>query len=348
MTDPIKTGLASYGMSGQVFHAPFLDTDERFTLLSVLQRQGDQARQDYPQVQIERSYNELLANKELELIVVNTPNHLHYLMAKEALEADKHVLVEKPFTTHYSEAEELIQLARQKNKVLYGYQNRRWDSDFLTVKKIVEADLLGNIVYYEANWDRYRNYIKPNTWKEESRNGTGMLYDLGSHLIDQVLVLFGPPERVQGSLRTNRAQGQVVDYFDAKLFYPEREVALRGSYLAMEPRPRFLLQGVRGSFVKHGLDPQEDALKLGRKPQGADWGTEDPGIWGTIHRDEQGLIIRGTVQSLPGDYRGLFADLYAAIREKEEPYVKPGQVGTGIRIIEAIIASDEEKKSILL
>ena len=344
--EPIKTAIASYGMSGQVFHAPFIDDDPGFELYKVLQRSSDSVLQDYPNVIVAKTYQEILEDSTIELIIVNTPNKFHYAMSKQALEAGKHVLVEKPFTTNVEEAKELISIAKAKKLVLYPFHNRRWDSDFLTVKQLIKENVLGKINYYEANWDRYRNYINPGTWKESGDEATGMLYDLGSHLIDQILQLFGMPESIYGTLRINRNGGSIIDYFDAKLYYSDMEVAIGASYLARMSRPRFLIQGDIGSFVKYGLDPQEDALKQKVSLKNPQWGEEPENTWGQMHTEINGLEFMGKVKSFKGNYKNLFRNLYESIRENKPQDITPEQGLQIIQIIEAIVKSSKEGRNV--
>jgi predicted dehydrogenase len=348
MMHPIKTAICAYGLSGQIFHAPYIAHHEGFELYKILQRQSNSAQKDYPNTVISKTYDDLLHDDAIELIIVNTPNHLHYEMTKQALQAGKHVLVEKPFTQTITQAEELITLAEAQHLVLYVYQNRRWDSDFQTVKKVLEGNLLGRLVYYEANWDRYRNFVKPNTWKEAAEGGTGMLYDLGSHMIDQIITLFGLPETVNAQLRINRTDGKVVDFFSLQLHYPQLEVAVGGSYLAREARPRFLLQGELGSFVKYGLDPQEDRIKAGWQIHHPEIGVEPDKTWGTLHTALNGLTFKGTISSEIGNYISLFEDLHQAIRMQKTPYVQPLQALHTMRIIEAAIKSNATQNRIKL
>jgi predicted dehydrogenase len=263
--DTIGVGLAAFGMSGRVFHAPLLKNNPHFRIRRVMERSKNEADRFLPGIPVSRSFDALLNDQSAQVIVVNTPDSSHYALAKESLEAGKHVVVEKPFTQTSAQAEELIGLAGRVRRVLTVFQNRRWDGDFLTVQKLLREGLLGRLVDYEAHWDRYRNFIQQGTWKEQTDSGTGLLQNLGPHLIDQALVLFGLPEAVTAHLRVVRTGGSVTDWFHIRLHYPSMGVALSSSYLAREPSPRFVLHGTLGSFVKHGIDPQEQALAGGRR-----------------------------------------------------------------------------------
>jgi predicted dehydrogenase len=246
-------------MSGEVFHAPLLAAQGGFTLAAVVQRNSRRALERYPNVKIVRTVDEVMLDKSIELVVVNTPNETHFSFASQALKAGKHVIVEKPFTVTSDEASKLIQLAKDSRKILTVFQNRRWDGDFLTVKQVVDKKLLGRIVECEIHYDRYRNYIEPGTWKEERSVGTGILYNLGSHLLDQVIVLFGMPKEVDARMGIQRTHGKVDDYYDIRLLYDGFHAIVKSSYLVREEGPRFILHGTEGSFVKYGIDPQEQA-----------------------------------------------------------------------------------------
>ncbi len=346
MKGKIRTGLASYGMSGRVFHAPFLETNPGYILKTVLERTPKGSKEKYPGVNIVTSYEELLSDKNIDLIVVNTPDHTHYELVKNALNAGKHVVVEKPFVVESSDGEELIKIAKEENLVLSVFQNRRWDGDFLTVKKVVKDGLLGRLVEYEAHFDRYRNFIKENTWKEEEEKGTGVLYNLGSHLIDQALVLFGLPELVNANIRTFRAGGKVNDYFDIRLEYPNFRVILRSSYLVREPGPTYILNGINGSFVKYGTDPQEELLNKGVLPVGKKWVKEKEDFWGLLNTSINGKDIRERIITLPGNYNEFYNNVYKAIKEDVELAVKPGEALDVIRIIEMAIRSNREGRSV--
>ncbi|WP_439882900.1 oxidoreductase [Pontibacter sp. MBLB2868] len=350
MQNKINVGLVGFGMAGQVFHAPFISLVPGFNLKMIRETRPENvelANTRYPEAIIVDTTGAILSDENIDLVVLATPNTTHFQLAKEALLAGKHVLVDKPFTTTTAEADELIRLAQEKGKVLSVYQNRRWDSDFKTVSKLIDSGLLGNLVEYEAHFDRFRNFIKEDTWKEEAHPGSGILYDLGSHLIDQALYLFGIPQEVMGDVRIQRKGSEVIDNFDVVLHYAHLKVILKAGMLVKEPTPRYRLSGDQGSFVKYGLDIQEDALKAGLSPAGAaNWGIEPEEIWGNINTSIKGLQVKGKIESERGDYTGLYQNLYKAIAGEEELNVKPEQARNTIRIIELAMQSSEEKRRI--
>ncbi|MFW6222478.1 MAG: Gfo/Idh/MocA family protein, partial [Bacteroidota bacterium] len=254
--------LASYGMSGQVFHAPFLEKHPGFQLKFILERSKNLSKERYPDAVIVRHFDDIINNKDVDLVVINTPDDLHFQMAQDALKAGKHVVVEKPFTRSLSEAQELVDLAEKNNLILAVYQNRRWDSDFLTVQKVIENGWLGKLVEFESHFDRYRLALKDD-WKDQGKAGTGSIYNLGAHLIDQALVLFGKPQALWADIRRSRPGAAIDDDYEVKMIYPDVRVTLKSSYLVREKGPRFILHGTKGSVVKYGLDVQEDLLKRG-------------------------------------------------------------------------------------
>ncbi len=339
--NPIKTALCSFGMSGKVFHAPLLDTHAGFTLDTIWQRSKSDASQYYPNIKIARQFEEILADDSIELVVVNTPEPTHFPFCEAALKAGKHVVVEKAFTTTLAEADELVRLAERSGLCLSVYHNRRWDGDFLTVQKLVQEGLLGRLVEYEAHYDRYRTYIQ-DSWKEEPGPGKGLLYNLGSHLIDQALVLFGFPERVFADLRIERAGGKIEDAFQIHLYYPGLKAIVKSSYLVREPGPRYKILGEKGSFYKWGLDPQEEALKQGKRPNVPQWGEETKENYGHIHTEQNGLVLKGRIKSLAGNYMDYYQNIYAAIREGEELAVSASQGRDVMRIIDMAERSAKE------
>lgn len=345
---PITVGLAAYGMSGKVFHGPLLRIHPGFKVTKIVERSKKLSSADFPQATIVAGLEELLTDPALDLIVINTPDHTHYDYTKAALEAGKHVVVEKPFVQQSTQGEELIALAERHGLLLTVFQNRRWDNDFLTVRAVIEQQLLGRLVEFESHYDRYRNYIQADTWKEDPDLGASIVYNLGSHLIDQALCLFGPPEAVQADIRSLRTNGQVDDFFDIDLFYPAVKVKLKSSYLTREPGPRFILHGTEGSFLKWGLDPQEDRLKSGDRPDAPDWGTESEAQWGRLNTNLGKLHVRGRVETVPGNYPAFYELVYAVLTRGETPAVPARESLLGIRIIEAALESQRKGERILL
>lgn len=350
--DRIRTGLAAYGMSGQVFHAPFISTNPHFELTAVAERSKELSRAKYPHARIVRSFDELIGIDELDLIVVNTPDSTHYDYARRALLAGKHVVVEKPFTTTAEEGEALTALAAEKGLTLSVYQNRRWDCDFLTVKEILSKGLLGRLVEFESTFPRYRNFIKPNTWKETGESGGGLTYNLGAHLIDQAVQLFGMPQAVFADISTLRTGGKVDDYFIIHLLKPakapEVKITLKASYLMCESEPRFVLHGTEGSYVKHGLDPQEADLTKGLLPDTPHWGEEAPAQWGILHTEKDGNVLREPYPTLPGNYGAFYENIYQAIRHGRPLQSDARGVIGVIRLIEAAWQSSRTQQVINL
>jgi predicted dehydrogenase len=237
-------------------------------------------------------------------------------------------------------------LAKDKGLMLSVYQNRRWDGDFLTVRKLVEEQALGRLVDFTSHYDRYRNYIEPGTWKEDARSGTGALYNLGTHMVDHALQLFGKPGIITAHTRIVRRGGQVPDYFDLKLYYDGLDVNLRCSYLAREAGPRFLLHGTEGSFVKYGIDPQEAELKTGALPEGPGWGKEPTEEWGYLNTNVNGLHYKGSIETLPGNYMAYYDNIADVLCEGAELAVKPEESLEGLALIEAAKQSIEEGRAV--
>lgn len=340
----INVALIGYGMASRVFHAPFIITTPGLKLTKVLERQSAASKDEYPFVEIVRDVDEVLADGSVDLIVVATPNSTHFELAKRAIGAGKHVIVEKPFTTTSAQAQELIDLAAEKGVLLSVHQNRRWDGDFLTVQKIIGAGMLGTLVEYEAHYDRFRD--KPRSGWKESDEGTGVLYDLGSHLIDQAQVLFGVPQMITADLRTQRDFSKIVDNFELILHYDKLKVTLKSGMLVREPLPRYILHGSKGSFVKHGLDPQEEALNQGRRPTEPNWGIELRSQWGRINTEIDNVHIECEIETESGCYPAFYQNIAAVLLEQAELAVKPEQAFNTIRIIELALQSNEEKRSV--
>ena len=344
----IQTAIASFGMSGQVFHGPSLAAHPGFEVRTILERTKQLSRKMFPVAHIARDYREILNDPAIELIVVNTPDKLHYPMALDALNAGKHVVVEKPFTLKAAEARHLMETAEQKHRLLTVYHNRRWDGDFMTVRKVVSSGMLGRLIEFESHFDRYRNFISPDTWKEEGDEYAGVLYNLGSHMVDQSLVLFGLPESVTSLLSVVRDGGKVADYYDIRLQYKHFAAILKCSYLVREPGPRYILHGTNGSFYKWGADPQEESLKKGEKPGTPGWGSEPESMWGRINTDLNGLNVQGKIETEAGNYLAFYENLFSAVRLGEKPAVPAEDALQVIRILELCLDSNRLKKTINL
>lgn len=348
----IKTGLAAFGMSGQVFHAPFISTNPDFELCKIVERSKNLSQERYPTATIVRSFDALIEDPQLELIVINTPDSTHYDYARKALEAGKNVIVEKPFTTTIKQGEELIALAENKGLMLSVYQNRRWDADFLTVQEIISKGILGRLVEYESTFARYRNFIKPNTWKENGESGGGLTYNLGSHLIDQAIQLFGVPEAIFADVATLRTGGKVDDYFLIRFIHPalapEMKVTLKASYLMREAEPRFVLHGTLGSFVKLGVDKQEAALLAGEMPDQPHWGKETEQEWGLLHTEIEGREVYEKYPSLSGNYGCFYQNIYDHLRLGKPLLTGARDILNVIKVISAAYQSQNEKEIIYL
>ena len=340
----INVALIGYGMASRVFHAPFITTTPGLKLTKVFERQRSASKEEYPRVEIVRDLEQLLKDSSVDLVVVATPNSSHFEIAKHALEAGKNVIVEKPFTTTSAQARELTELAANNDLLLSVHKNRRWDGDFLTVQKVINAGMLGTLVEYEAHYDRFRD--KPRGGWKETDEGTGVLYDLGSHLIDQAQLLFGVPQMITADLRTQRDFSKIVDNFELILHYDKLKVTLKSGMLVREPLPRYILHGSKGSFVKYGLDPQEEALNQGRRPSEPGWGVEPRSHWGRINTEIDGLHVEGEIETEPGSYQSYYQNIAAVLLEKAKLAVTPEQAFNTIRIIELALISNAEKRSV--
>ncbi|MDE3183617.1 MAG: Gfo/Idh/MocA family oxidoreductase [Bacteroidota bacterium] len=346
----IRVGLIGFGVGGQIFHAPVLTTVKGLELVKIRATKPEQinvAETKYPKAEIVPTSEEICNDENIDLVVITTPNTSHYSLAMQALQAGKHVVVDKPFTINTKEADELIALAENKKLILSVYHDRRFDSDFHTVQKIIKNKFLGDIVELESRYDRFRNFLRPNAWREEEAPGTGILYDLGSHLIDQVQILFGLPEAVSADLRIQRKGAKAIDNFEVIMHYPGIKASIKGGMLVREPLPRFILLGNDGSFVKYGMDVQEEALKAGfTSLTKNNWGIEPPDIWGTINTELNGQHFIGKIESEKGDYAAYYLNVYHTILGKEDLIVTPLQARNTIRILELAMQSEKEKRTI--
>jgi scyllo-inositol 2-dehydrogenase (NADP+) len=339
----IKTALLSYGMSGKVFHAPFLVLHPGFELIGSWERSKKLIQEDYPNAKSYASFEDLL-DDDIDLVIVNTPVETHFEYAKKVLLAGKDAIVEKAFTTTVAQAQELAALAKAKGLKLAVFQNRRWDSDFKTVKQIVSDHLLGDIVEAEFHFDRYNPNLSVKAHKETANSGAGILKDLGPHLIDQALYLFGLPQSVFADIRITRAHSLVDDYMDILMYYSEFRVRLKAGFFVREAIPSYVIHGKKGSFLKVRGDVQEDDLKLGKKPNLENWGREDKTKEGMLHTEINDDVLIENIPTLPGNYYDFFDGVYNSI-SKNIPEPVTAQDGVQVmQIIEAAIQSNEQKR----
>jgi predicted dehydrogenase len=332
----IDVGLVGFGFAGQVFHAPVIHATEGVRLAAIVSSKVE--RDDrYPEVTFVQNVEQMLAIEHIRLIVIATPNSSHFEIARQCMVAGRDVVVDKPFTTTLKDARLLVQLAAELGRFITVYQNRRWDGDFKTVQNLIAQGVLGRVASFESNFDRFRPALKANAWRERAELGAGVLFDLGPHLIDQALVLFGIPDAITADVRIEREVARVDDAFDVVFHYKNMRAVLGASMLAASPRPTYHILGTGGSFIKHGLAPQEEALKQGRSPREPNWGTEGPEMWGKIISPERSE----PVPTLAGDYRGFYENVRDALRGRAELAVTPQQA---LNVMQAITLAFESSK----
>jgi scyllo-inositol 2-dehydrogenase (NADP+) len=341
----IPVGLIGFGLSGQTFHAPMIAAVPGLELTCVVERSGELAQKKYPQARVVRTVEELLADERIKLCVIATPNESHFELARRCLNAGRAVLVDKPFTVTSEEARLLVHLAEKRGLLLTVYQSRRLDGDFKTVRKILAAGSLGRIVMFESHFDRFRPTLK-NAWREKAGPGAGMLYDLGPHLIDQAMQLFGKPDSITADIRCERDGGLVDDAFDLRLDYPGMRALLRSTMIACAHATRFVINGTAGSFLKTALDPQEEPLRRGIAPGGPGWGEDPEEHWGTLYLASDDSPRGRKVRTEPGDYREFYANMRDAMLGKAELLVKPEQAVDVIRAIELAFESSRELSTV--
>jgi predicted dehydrogenase len=342
----IKTGIAGFGKSAKVFHVPFLSTMEGFEITKVLERHSDESKKKLPGISVAKSFDELIGDSNTELIVVTTPNDTHFDYASRAMRAGKHVVLEKPFTNTTEEAGELIKIAKETGQILSVYQNRRYVSDFLTMRDILNDKLLGEVHEFSATYDRYRPDPIPGAWREAALPGSGILFDLGPHIIDQVLILFGNPLTITADIKKQRPQVEADDYFNIWLQYDYLKVILHGGMLVREQGPRYMIQGTKGSFLKYGEDPQEEKLKAGELPVSEQWGQEPESYYGLLHTEINGQIVKKIIPSRRGDYGQYYRNIYETIANGAPLQERPEHGFNTIKIIELAFESSLQKKTL--
>ena len=330
----IKTAVVGFGLSATVFHIPFIQASSAFELVAISSSQRDAVQQSYPEVTVYDSAPFMVEDTDAELIIITAPNNVHYSLTHMALSQNRHVIIEKPFVTRVEQGEMLIDLARAQNKVLAVFHNRRWDGDYLTVKQLINSDQLGKVRYFESHFDRFRPVVQ-GKWREQPGDGAGILFDLGPHLIDQALDLFGIPDAVTARCLSSREDAKATDFFNLWLHYADKEVVLQSSPYAAAPMLRFHVQGMQASYVKHGLDPQEERLKQGVVPNPSAWSAETPEQYGVMHHAESHMVVPTQL----GGYQHFFENVADAIAGKTDLIVTPQEALNCLKIIELAIQS---------
>ena len=336
MKKTIKTGVLSFGVSGSVFHAPFLNHHPAFEFSAVVERTKKKAHLEYPKVKSYNSIDELLLDDSIELIIVNTPNETHFEFALKAIKANKHVMVDKPFCATAAQAKQLFKEAKINHVLVLPFQNRRYDSDFISVKKVVESGKLGNLIEAHFRYDRYSNTINKNSWKEVPGPGSGVIYNLGAHTIDGVISMFGIPLKWSKYPSYVRPNTQVIDYVHIHLLYPNNlQVFVTISFLVADPQPAFMINGTTGSYKKNRTDVQENQLIEGMQPDNLSYGVElskSEGLLTTI--DSNGLKKQEKITAKKASYMNVFEDVYQTIRIGKHYPVTEEQIITQLEILE--------------
>jgi predicted dehydrogenase len=319
---------------------------EEFELTAVLERRSEESKKLYPHITLVRTIDEMVALDNVDLVVITTPNDTHFEYASKALKAGKHTVLEKPFTNTSAEGLALIRVGKDSGKVFSVYQNRRYVSDFMTMRELLDENLLGDVHEFTATYDRYRAEPVAGSWREAELPGSGILYDLGPHVIDQALVLFGNPKTITADIRLQRFFSKVDDYFNIWLDYGFLKVVLHSGMLVREQGPRYMIQGTKGSFIKFGEDPQEARLRAGDLPVGEDWGREDEDSYGLLHTEVNGNIIRKKVPSKKGNFGLYYKNIYNSIVNHTPVLERPEDGYNTIRLVELAKESSRQKKTL--
>jgi scyllo-inositol 2-dehydrogenase (NADP+) len=341
----IRVGLIGFGLAGRVFHAPLIASVAGLELAAVLERHSDNAAPRYPGIVTYRTLEEMLADGSLGLFVIATPNGTHFAVAKQILEAGKSVVVDKPTAVTSGEIAQLMELAGSKSALLIPFHNRRWDSDFQTLYKLVREDSVGRIVHLESTFDRWRPVPRAGAWKEDPANG-GLLLDIGTHLADQAMCLFGSPEAVSADVTRERDGDASNDSFTVRLHYADCSVTLAANVLSSLARPRFHLRGTKGNYWKWGLDPQEVALSKITRIDDPAWGQVAPGDWGTLTVDVDSCAVTRPVSPTTGDYRLFYAGVRDALLGRSHAPVPALAAWRVARLLEFASESSKMRREI--
>ncbi|NHB86662.1 oxidoreductase [Photorhabdus tasmaniensis] len=343
MSDLLKVGLVGYGYASKTFHAPLIAGAAGVRLVAISSSNAEKVKTDWPNIAVVSHPEDLFNDPEIDLIVIPTPNDTHYPLAQQALAAGKHVVVDKPFTITVEQAESLKQQAEQAGLLLSVFHNRRWDSGFLTIKSLIKENRLGKLRYFESHFDRYRPVVRQR-WREAAGEGSGIWYDLGPHLLDQAVQLFGKPQSITADLGMIRPQAEAVDYFHVLLNYPDIKVVLHATTLAAAESAVYTLHGMEGSYVKYGLDPQEERLKVGERPPHADWGYDIRDGIVTLSREDE--LVTEYIPTLPGNYSAYYAAIRDAITIGKPNPVTASEAIQIMKLIEAGTESAKQQRTV--
>ncbi len=337
-TEPLRIGLVGYGLAGKVFHTP-LYAEAGVQLVAVASSDADKVRADHPDVRVHADAAGLMADAQVELVVLASPSFTHAPLMLEALAAGKHVLSDKPFTATVAEADTVIAAARSASRIATCYQNRRYDADFLTLQDLIAQGRLGEVVHYESHYDRF-NPQPRDRWQEQDRPGVGLHYDLGAHLIDQALVLFGLPDWVQADVQRQREGSAIIDNFQVRMGKGRCRIELGAGMLVVDNSLRYRVHGTGGSWCKHHVDPQEDQLRyLDIGPQDERYGWEAESHLGTLSEMKEGQVHTSRTAARRGDWPRFYRELSLAIRQGTPPPVLAEEARDVIAVIEAMLES---------
>ncbi|GAB2572534.1 Gfo/Idh/MocA family oxidoreductase [Gracilibacillus alcaliphilus] len=345
----LNIGLVGYGYSGRIFHAPFLSTIPGFYLKKVVERHRQDSKKKYPWVEVVKDVEQVYQDPDIDVVVITTPSTDHVSFVCDALLAGKHVVVEKPFTPKSEDARYLTELAKAHGKMLSVYHNRRWDGDFRTISSLINNHWLGELKSVSMSWEGFAPTVTKENWRESSGEGAGILYDLGVHLLDQAVCLFGLPESLYADVDIQRDGGSADDYYDITLYYANHlKVNLHSSRIAKKPSPRYILHGTKGSFVKSGTDPQEAALNRGEVPTGVHWGKESAAEWGLLCHESDGMDMETRIETKQGSYSSYYQNIYDHLIEGADLAVKAEEALRLIQVIELAYQSSKEGRKISL
>lgn len=341
MNAPLRLALVGYGFVGKVLHAPLIQATPGLVLHTVVSRDAGKVHADWPEAHVTADAHAAFADSAIDAVVIASPNASHAPLAIAALGHGKHVVVDKPFTVTLAQARDVVEAARRADRVVSVFQNRRWDADFLTVQRLLDEALLGRVAEFHSHFDRFRPVVQ-DRWREDDAPGGGLWYDLGPHLIDQALQLFGLPEAITADIARLRDGARAPDYFHATLRYPTHRAHLHAGTLVAGSGLRFAVHGTRGSYLKHGLDVQEDQLRAGMVPGAPGWGVDTRA--GEVVFERDGRLVAEIAHAEAGDYRRYYAAFRDAVLQGTAPPVTPQQALDVMRLIELGMRSNEERR----